>query len=1195
MTPQTITLILLAIALLFLVIGMFWGIVRGFKKSLFRGIWLFVLALIMFFLTPTISKAICNLNIEFLNLSIQGEPVTSIYDAINTLVMSQEKVAEMVESNPDLIPLIEELIVLFINTFMFPILFWLAKIVTYPIWAIISAIVFKKKKIKVDGKKKILKTKKYRFAGLLIGAVSGVMILAVTFMPINGTIKLIKEVDEIEYSGGENGEGIITTMLGKENMEYIDSYSNSILSKALKYTGITYISNSMYNFLSTKKIDDQKVSLTEEVKLYVKLYNDFEVIQKTNFTTIDKLGMSNFLNSSENLIKSLFSSKLIKVAGDDLITYAIDLLEQNETFTNKINSISIDELRELANQAIEELKTSNVSTVQQDLLNAVYICKSLNDNDIMIPLIHNTVEPIEYLNLVTDRVVDEVSKYMFKMPSVNKIYPIAINKGLSYVARILDFAYTETDYSNENLSQQDFANIIKGGLAVARTINFDSEYYVTKSSFEATGQFLDTLKNLNILQNGVFDNIIEKLFDKGVEYLNKQNIDAKLKDLISNVVGKVENLILEKTTLLKDELRQYGVLFDDVKNVVNEFQTTAKDKLILKVYGALLDKLNKTDLFKEVVPDVIDTGWSLIKDQVANALPQLTDINKIFETIKNNLVLILENQNKQNPDISSPSNIQLSLETEFQNLQSLYDFVCDNFLSYFKDGGSGLDGLVNDVFKDDNALMAGLGIELDNSTKNNQLILTNDVVRSVVAQTFKIARDNIITDERMLEFVNDIIYNIETYTVKVTWEHEFEYFKELANTAKSGISLDTIGTVLDSVCESKYIGYTLINELLQEKIQEKYDALPDDIKNTSTADIISAIKTNIGKINSGIYNQEINYLLDLIDLFENFASKSYSEMGTALDGFNSSFTISSVRNSILSYGINKKLEDSTLSSTFRTILETISANVSRIPNRVSNDFYYTEFMALQTLSETSYPTSKDELTESILSDIGLKFYNVSNNYLSYNLGEVVMGIIFDYVEYPDIADVINSIKNTIVGNNGILINNKLNPNLNNETQLVKKANYVGAFTELKELMDIYESVSAISTSKDTDASVIGGYLDEFANLNIITNEDKTIAKMVLDDFSVAIKDEITARKQNKIDEIQESSLTDQQKTELIEKVSEKALEYQNDFESVIVNSKGEVDNKTDEVSYVTIFQSLITNINNLLESIDEEFNSYKTF
>ncbi len=1195
MTPQTITLILLAIALLFLVIGMFWGIVRGFKKSLFRGIWLFVLALIMFFLTPTISKAICNLNIEFLNLSIQGEPVTSIYDAINTLVMSQEKVADMVESNPDLIPLIEELIVLFINTFMFPILFWLAKIVTYPIWAIISAIVFKKKKIKVDGKKKVVKTKKYRFAGLLIGAVSGVMILAVTFMPINGTVKLIKEVDEIEYSGGENGEGIITTMLGKENMEYIDSYSNSILSKALKYTGITYISNSMYNFLSTKKIDDQKVSLTEEVKLYVKLYNDFEVIQKTNFTTIDKLGMSNFLNSSENLIKSLFSSKLIKVAGDDLITYAIDLLEQNESFTNKINSISIDELRELANQAIEELKTSNVSTVQQDLLNAVYICKSLNDNDIMIPLIHNTVEPNEYLNLVTDRVVDEVSKYLFKMPSVNKIYPIAINKGLSYVARILDFAYTETDYSNENLSQQDFANIIKGGLAVARTINFDSEYYVTKSSFEATGQFLDTLKNLNILQNGVFDNIIEKLFDKGVEYLNKQNIDAKLKDLISNVVGKVENLILEKTTLLKDELRQYGVLFDDVKNVVNEFQTTAKDKLTLKVYGALLDRLNKTDLFKEVVPDVIDTGWSLIKDEVANALPQLTDINKIFETIKNNLVLILENQNKQNPDISSPSNIQLSLETEFQNLQSLYDFVCDNFLSYFKDGGSGLDGLVNDVFKDDNTLMAGLGIELDNLTKNNQLILTNDVVRSVVAQTFKIARDNIITDQRMLEFVNDIIYNIETYTVKVTWEHEFEYFKELANTAKSGISLDTIGTVLDSVCESKYIGYTLINELLQEKIQEKYDALPDDIKNTSTADIISAIKTNIGKINSGIYNQEINYLLDLIDLFENFASKSYSEMGTALDGFNSSFTISSVRNSILSYGINKKLEDSTLSSTFRTILETINANVSRIPNRVSNDFYYTEFMALQTLSETSYPTSKDELTESMLSDIGLKFYNVSNNYLSYNLGEVVMGIIFDYVEYPDIADVINSIKNTIVGSNGILINNKLNPNLNNETQLVKKANYVGAFTELKELMDIYESVSAISTSKDTDASVIGGYLDEFANLNIITNEDKTIAKMVLDDFSVAIKDEITARKQNKIDEIQESSLTDQQKTELIEKVSEKALEYQNDLESLIVNSKSEVGNKTDEVSYVTIFQTLITNINNLLESIDEEFNGYTTF
>lgn len=1191
MTPQTINLICLGIGLAFLVFGMFWGIIRGFKKSLFRGLWLFAIALIMFFLTPTISKALCNMNLGFINISIQGQKCTSIYDTIYTLVMSQQNIADLISNNPSLLPLVEELIVLLINTFMFPILFWLAKIVTYPIWAIISAIVFKKKKIKVDGKKKVVKTKKYRFAGLIIGAVSGVMALAITLMPVNGTINLIREVDAIEYSAGEDGNGIVTTMFGKNNMEYIDAYTNSSLSKALKYTGITFMSNSMYEFLSTKKIDDQKVSLSEEIKLYVQLYNDFETIRKTDFQTIDKTNMSYFLNSSENLIKSLFSSKLIKIAGDDLITYAFNILEQNETFTNTLETISIAELKDLAKQSVEELKTSNVSTLQQDLLNVVYICKSLNDNDILVPTIHKTLQPLDYLNLVTDNVVDEVSRYMFKMPSVNKVYPVAVNKGLSYVARVLNFDYTETDYSNENLSQQDFANVVKGGLAVARTLNFDSAYYVTKASFEATGQFLDTIKNLNVLQNGVFDNIIEKLFDKGIEYLDKQNYDVKIKNLVTTVVDKVEELVITKTTLLKNEFKQYGILFDKVKTVINEFNSTAKDSLVLKTYGAILDELNKTNIFKEVVPDVIDTGWDYVKDKVAEALPQFTDLNTIIEKIKNNLVLVLRNQNKTNPDISSPSNIQLSLETEFLNLQRLYNFVCTNFLSYFKDSGTGLNGLTDDLFKEDNTLMVDLGKQLDYLTKNNQLIITNDVVRLIIAQTFKIAKGNIITDTRIETFVDDIIYNIETYTLKVTWEHELGYFKTLASGAKSGIDLNTIGSVLDGVCESKYIGYDLINDLIKEQIQDKYDNLTSSIKNATTADIISNIKNNIGNISTKIYTQEIDYMLDMLDLIETFNSKTYVQMGQALDAFNSSATISNVRKLMITYALDKKLEDTTLSNTMVTVLNTIKGNISLIPTSVSSTFYEEEFTALQTVTDLSYPANKNELTSTLLSDMGTKFYNISNTKLSYNLGEVVMNIIFDYVEYADITEVLTSIKTRIAGTNGILASNRLNTSLSSTEQSTRQTNYIACFTELKSLMDIYDSVSSVSTSTDADANLIGGKLNDFANLSIVSGEDKTIANMILDDFNETITNEITAKKNNKITEIDSNSALDEtQKAELKAEVNAKATAYQTQFESFITEAKSSINDKTSSDSYVTIFQTLITKINALISTIDEDFN-----
>ena len=119
------------------------------------------------------------------------------------------------------------------------------------------------------------------------------------------------------------------------------------------------------------------------------------------------------------------------------------------------------------------------------------------------------------MDLFTDNVIDQVTKYMFKMPSVNKIYPLALDTAFVFLAEELGFDYTSKDYSQNGLNQEDFANVLKGGMAVVRTVDAKSDYYVTKASFESIGQFLDILKNLNVMQDGLFDNIVNKLFEKG--------------------------------------------------------------------------------------------------------------------------------------------------------------------------------------------------------------------------------------------------------------------------------------------------------------------------------------------------------------------------------------------------------------------------------------------------------------------------------------------------------------------------------------------------------------------------------------------------------------------------------------------------------------------------------------------------------
>lgn len=1169
----------------FLIFGMFWGMVRGFKKSLFRGLWLVAIAMIMFFLTPTISSALFNMNLDFLGITINGQKVHTVYETAYNLLTSQEKIADVIENNPEIIPLIEELIVLFLNTIMFPILFWVAKIVTWPIWAIISAIIFKKKKIMVAGKKKVMKTKKYRFLGAMVGAVAGVIVMTVTMMPVNGTIKLIQEVDAIEYHASENGEGIITSMLGAENMQYIDAYNNTVIAKAMKYTGITGISNGMYNFLSTKKINDQKVVLSDEVKLYVTLYNDIEVISKTDFENIDKTSMSIFLNSSENLLRNIFSSKVLKIVGDDLIVYAIDTLEKNGTIDKYIDKISIEQLKELALESVDEIKLSNVSTLQQDLLNTVFIAKSLNDNDILIPTLKKELEPKDYLTLFTDNVVDELANYMFNMPSVKRVYPIAMNKALSYVGELLDFEYNEKEFNDNNMTKTEFANIIKGGLGVVRTLDFDSTYKVTKSSLEAVGEFLDIAKELYVLEDGVFDNIVTKLFDKGETYLNKLELNEDLKSLITLVVGKVETMVLNKQTLLKQEFKEYGVLFDEIKVVVEEFKSSKKTELTLKTYGALLDKLNKTDLFENIVADVIDAGWDMVKDKVANLAPEFTDISSIVETIKNNIGIVLRKEVEP-----TGANVQLSLEKEFENLQSLYDFFIDNFQPYFKEGGEGLSGLTSDLFSEENSILTNFGSELDALSRKEQLIITNEVVRKVIAQALKVVKDEMIIEETAQSFIGDIITNIETYTLIPVWADELNYFKKLANSAETGIDLETIGTVLDSVYVSKYIGNSVINKLLNEQLQIKYEALSADIRNETTDLIITEIKTNISAISGAKYNTEITYLLDALSIIETFASKTYVELGQELDGFNNSLTISSVRPLMIKYAIEKAIEDTT-DETALSVLNQIKANIENTPSVVANNFYEKELTMLESIKDLTYPENKDDLTNEALNDLGTIFYNASEMVFTQNLGQVVMNIIFDYVEYEDIADILTSIKENITADTGILATNKKTSSKPVADQLINQTNYVACFTNLYDLINIYDEMSALTINKDIDGTVLGGYLDNIANLTIIDGEDKTLATDLVDELNTTINSEISNIRSEKYSSINASELSETEKAQAKATVEAVIEESKGQLSTIITNTKTEITNKTVK-TYAEIFGTLTTQINALVDACDSQLEAY---
>ena len=289
----------------------------------------------------------------------------------------------------------------------------------------------------------------------------------------------------------------------------------------------------------------------------------------------------------------------------------------------------------------------------------------MNDGNILVPTIYKELEPKDYLPLFTDSVVDQVTKYMFKMPSVNKVYPKALDSTFIYLSKVLEFDYTSKDYVESSLTQEDFANVLKGGFTVARSIDMESEFYITKASFKSTGKFMDTLKNLNVLQDGLFENLLDKLVVKAKDEINKIDQSAEIKELIGRIIDKFETLIVDRQVLLETELEQYGILFDDVKETIDEFTAADKKQLVLGNYGKLLDKLNETKILKEIMPDVLETGWNSIKGGILEALNEFANLEPIVTGVMDNIILVLENQHVKNPIITSESNVQLSLEVEF--------------------------------------------------------------------------------------------------------------------------------------------------------------------------------------------------------------------------------------------------------------------------------------------------------------------------------------------------------------------------------------------------------------------------------------------------------------------------------------------------------------------------------------------------
>jgi len=269
MEPSIITLILNIVLGVFILLG-FLGGLKGIKKSTFNLVMFIIELIIIFIITPFVSKAILNISIS--GSTINQHIITGVNDMLGAELASGEFVKKIVESIP-------VMIVNIVTTILLIIVFWL---IFKIIGAIVYRIMFGKDNQKVIEKceivngtpqmvKKTVKKEKHRLAGGLVGAVQGFLTAVVMFFPLCGMVNIFNDVTGISAVNAETTQSsfelkpmreTLYDVIPEEVSDYAKAIDNSILFKIGKVANISELS---FNLVSRTSINGESVKLGKEI------------------------------------------------------------------------------------------------------------------------------------------------------------------------------------------------------------------------------------------------------------------------------------------------------------------------------------------------------------------------------------------------------------------------------------------------------------------------------------------------------------------------------------------------------------------------------------------------------------------------------------------------------------------------------------------------------------------------------------------------------------------------------------------------------------------------------------------------------------------------------------------------------------------------------------------------------------------
>lgn len=574
MDASIIALIINLVLVLFLVFGLLWGLGRGFKKSLVRLAYLLVFVVIFALLSPVISSALLNINLpqsfvasiaSGVEIPAEGMSITALLELLIVgTADSPTEIGQLCADNPALAELITKLPAVLVNLFVFVVLVFVAKFMSYVGFRITCAIHFKKDKKKkqkeykekqyavVDGKPVIveqgepLKPKKHRLLGGLVGAVQGLVLMFCFFLPVTGFVNIAgqfidtKSVQaETVYADSNSSEYEYIQKFIKENVDaevikYFAAYKDSFANKALSLGGIDQL---CFDVISSTTVDGQKISIRHEINTVAKVTESILYVQDITsnedfkFTDLD-------YDKLEKAITTLFDSGLIKSVGDQFLMTYLGYAISDEPTDNDLDKTIDDAIN----------STGYGDTIRR-LLGAIYT------------------------NLESGKAMDTIKNDILALFGVGEA---VIESGL-----VDDMVALSEEYANHLIDEAEYQERIidiiisslsatpQGGENNYLTMAFDS--LLSSSTIQAV-----IVEGINIGIDEMKAEIVENICEYNEDYKNAsaQNVKEQIKNQIANTI--VFDSVSTSSLDFEDLAISFGNIFGEMIDIYQFYETTSE-------------------------------------------------------------------------------------------------------------------------------------------------------------------------------------------------------------------------------------------------------------------------------------------------------------------------------------------------------------------------------------------------------------------------------------------------------------------------------------------------------------------------------------------------------------------------------------------------------------------------------------------